>query len=239
MKNLKVIPEFKWYKNGHFNIMKDECSRIVDTKPFRETYKNLLTFNHKINPLIAPRISPNMGIDRIFGYLKNIPEIQPLCVCVATLNIKRDLEQLKININNFKENCNNINIMVVNNGDMKDLNPDDIGCDSCLDMELENKNITYLKVLSNTDVKMYTNIVLCDDSFELEESTKEFFEMSKYKSMGFVKQNNKFNDCLYSVIRYDIPLYNKIMNDYIKDTSKFDFEEVLSVNLNLSYIMEI
>lgn len=239
MDNFKPSPKNKWFKRANFNISREKCEEIISSVPFKDTYYKSLTFNHRVSNLIAPRISPHMALERIFGYLNNIPENYPLLLFSATIHTNEELESIKNTIKLLKNDVGKHEFWLLNNGDMKNLSEDEFGIDVCLDVEMEDKNISYMKTLSQMeDLDKFTNVVFIDDTFELEESTKLFFEKSNYKSIGFFKQYDFFIDCLYSIHKYDLGIFNKVMNDHLKDSENVILEEVLPKSVNMSFILE-
>ena len=239
MDEFKPGPKNKWFKNGNFNISKEKCVEILTSYPFKETYHKSLTFNHRVSKLIAPRISPHMALDRLFGYMHNVPENFPLVLFSATINTQEEFNSVQNTIKLLKQDMGNNEFWLLNNGDMKNLSSDELNIDVSLDVDMEDKNISYMKTLSQLkDLEKYTNIVFVDDTFELEESTKIFFEKSNYKSMGFIKQYGYFIDCLYSIHKFDLPILNKVMNDHLKDQENIILEEVLPKSVNMSFILE-
>ena len=239
MDSFKPGPKNKWFNKGNFNISKEKCEEILNSHPFQDTYHKSLTFNHRVSNLIAPRISPHMALDRVFGYLHNVPENYPLLLFSATIHTQEEFESVKNTITQLKQEIGKHEFWLLNDGDMKNLSSDELDIDMSLDVEMEDKNISYMKTLSQMeDLEKFTNIVFIDDTFELEESTKEFFVKSNYKSMGFIKQYDYFIDCLYSIHKYDLSTFNKVMNDHLRDTANVIFEDILPKAVNMSFVLE-
>lgn len=243
---LKVDKSMTYPDNCDFFIPKHDLFKLLDSIPFQKLLKKTLLFEHDVPMHVIPRTSPEHSLQRLFGYLQHHVEGDTLMVMIAEINDEQHLTEVKDLITRFRERP--VDVMLVNTGSMHKIKMSRVGVDYYYNIKTEdNKFVTWLKMLSTVELNDYTNFILSTTDYELEpdDDIASFMDAAKYKSVGYMSENEHIKSILFSICRLDIVQFNQMVNQALelnKKKPENDIDETLERSLpklNMKVMIEM
>lgn len=243
---IKVEKELNYSDNGDFFISKDHLYKIINCFAYQQLLNKVILQDHNIPLHVMPRVSPEHSLIRSFGYLQSKKDLSTLIIILAEIDDEEKLKEIKNLIDKFKKNDNDI--MLLNYGKLQQIKTSSLYLDYYYNIkEDDNKFITWLKFLTTIDINDYSNVIFSTDGYELEESdTIELFMVkSKYKSCGYLLNDNRIDTNLFSIYNSDMNNFSMIVSEIYeksKNNNSIDVIEEIEKNLlklNMGWIEKI
>jgi len=216
--NLSILNEvislngnMKWNSNCCYIEDYNYLKKLFQTYPMRTLLDRCLRIPQTHSNFVSPRCCPTYAYQKLFGFMKtkNL-DGKTLTICVVKMDKEGDLDKVKNNLKYFSKT----EIMIFNNGELKNPNLRSLGCDHYYHVNGEPEVIKIWGTgLSSVDLNKYSNVVFTDLKYELVDDLDEFLERSRFNNVSFLKRGAEYDQSLFSVVAED-------MNTFFGEISK-------------------
>ena len=157
-----------------------------------------------------------------------------MIVIDAEINNNEDIERCFNNNNYFKE-ATDCDIMVMNRGEKKHNKASELNTDYYyITQNVNDKVKNWRNAFGLCDLSEYSNIILTDLEFNIEDDISEFMKLSKYSNISFLEEDNKITNHLISFQASEVGGYFKIQDEIEKaKKEKPEIDEKTTLDINL------
>ncbi len=236
----KVDQNLTYPENGDFFIPKSDLYKTVESLPYKTVLNKVTPFEDDTPLNVLPRVSPDHSLNRLFGYLQHYDNKSTLMIILCKLDEQSQLEDIKNLISRFRVR-DNLDVMLVNSGTLQKIKMSYLGVDYYYNINSDdNKFVSWLKLLSTVELNDYSNFIFSTDEYELDEDDDigAFLDVSKYKSSGYMLEENRIKSVLFSIYKTDLQQFNNIVVSAMQENEKkknqsedFDITESIEKNL--------
>ena len=242
----KIEKDHTYPENGDFFMPKNDFYTTIESLPFQKLMSKTLLFEENIPVNVMPRVSPEHSMVRLFGYLQSYEEKSSLLMLLCEINEEHELNEIKELIERFKKR--KVDVLLINTGKLHKIKMSYLHLDYYYNVNLEDdKFITWLKLLSVVDVDDYNNVIFSTTDYELEEEDdlESFLDIAKYKSAGYILENNRIKSVLFSIYSSDLSSYSQLVglvNEQAKKNKELDVTETIEIQmrkLNMEHMITL
>lgn len=191
-----------YYSPNGMIIDHKKIIKISDSFPVKELLELSLRLPTEYSYNITPRFCPRLALDKTVNQLENYDFKNKSLVLYLTKI--EDSEQVKENINKLKAS-GDCHVLILNIGMEKFWSVEELGFDYYFVIQEQDFIFyNYFSVLNIIHLLDYSNVILMNDNFVIEENIEEFFNHSYFHNISFVKTNDKLEVNLLSIVSDDI-----------------------------------
>lgn len=232
---LKIEKEFIYSENGNLLVTKNKLYDIIESLPYQKILQKTVMYEDDVPVNVLPRVSPEHSLIRLFGYMKDYVKKNTLMILICELNEESQLSEIRSLIDHFK--VRDVEIMLINRGTLQNIKMSYLKLDYYYNINTEDdKFIIWLKILSTQKIQDYNNIIFSTNDYELDENDNigHFMDISKYKSIGYMMNEDRLNSVLFSICSGDLQAFNSIVmsaHEELSKDSSFDFTKIIETEL--------
>lgn len=216
----------------------EKLLKIVSCYPFKEILEIALRLPTKYSLQISPRFCPKHSLEKSISTLENHKHINKALILYLTK--VEDSERVKNNTTKLKES-GNCDIVILNIGEEKFWSVSELGFDYYFTIsENEFFHYNYFSILNILHLYSYSNVILMNDNFVIENGLEEFLKHSYYHNISFL--HSKENPLtLLSFISEDITKYAGMIQQIkkTKDEGKdINMVETIEINTQKAFLLK-
>jgi hypothetical protein len=228
-------PDLEYFENAVFLCEHTKINKALKTLSVQKLLHIALMMPTRYSIHVSPRLAPKYSLERLIGYLllRTTPE-KSLVVIDAEINNNEDIEKCFNNNNYFKE-ATDCDIMVMNRGDKKHIKSVQLNTDYYyITQNVHDKVKNWRNAFGLCDLTEYSNVILADSDFNIEDDISEFMKIAKYSNISFLEEENKITNHLISFQVPELGSYFRIQEEIEKakkEKPEIDEKTTLDVNL--------
>lgn len=238
--SVDLIMDWKTYKpleyfEKEIFINGNDIDKILDDYAFKNILQLALRLPTKYSYNISPRFVPRLALRKLLSIVENDTPINKSLVIYLT-EIE-DSEKVSGNIKKLKSS-GNCEVLILNTGIEKFWSVKELGYDYYY---VINKNEfiynNYFTIFNIIHLIDYSNVILMNDNFTINENLEEFFNHSYNHNICFLKEE-VFNINLISIVSDHLMNFGgmisqiyKTYNEKKENKEEFNLEKTIEINL--------
>lgn len=208
-----------FYNKKGFVMPHNQLLKIVNSYPANKILNTCLRLPTEYSYNISPRFCPCLALDKLYTQMENHPFKNKALVIYLS---KIENSDMILNNNKKLRESGNCDIVILNCGEEKFWSHKELDFDYYFNIqEQKNNYYSFFIIFNIIHLYDYSNVILMNDNFYIEEPITEFFEHSYYHNISFLK-NTKIN--LLSIQTDDLMNYANMVQQ-IYNTSEQRIKE--------------